>query len=90
MGKIIALTLQFLDIESLGGDICEYDSLDIYDGINENGTRLASLCGTNENMPAEPFFSSHNFMYLVFESDPNVQYRGFQANYTTLDVGKKY
>ncbi|XP_043479110.1 cubilin-like isoform X2 [Leptopilina heterotoma] len=85
-GKVIALSLEFLEIETLGQGVCAYDLLNIYDGMNDNATRLASLCGTNDNMPAEPYISKHNYMYLVFESDINVQYRGFSANYTTLDV----
>ena len=90
VGKSIAFTLQFMDIESLGENNCEYDRLDIHDGVNENATLLASLCGSNENIPAEPFFSTYNYMYIVFSTDPNVQNRGFQANYTTLDVGEKF
>lgn len=88
VGKIIALTLQFLDIETMGEEACEYDSLSIYDGMNSNATRLATICGNKDNMQAEPFITKHNYMYLVFESDINVQYRGFSANYTSLDVGK--
>lgn len=87
-GKVIALSLEFLEIETLGKGVCAYDLLNIYDGMNDNATRLASLCGNNDNMPAEPYISKHNYMYLVFESDLNVQYRGFSANYTTLDVGR--
>ncbi|XP_014605735.1 PREDICTED: cubilin-like [Polistes canadensis] len=81
-GKAIVLTILDLDIEGMSTD-CYFDSLQIFDGDNENSTNLATLCGTL--IPSEPFYSTHNFMYLQFTSDTTIHGHGFKANYTSID-----
>ncbi|XP_054002675.1 cubilin [Hylaeus anthracinus] len=84
-GKRIVLTMMDMDIEGFSFPDCYFDYLEIFDGDNENSTKLTTLCGPEENMPTEPFYSTFNYMLLKFTSDLSVQGRGFQANYTTID-----
>ncbi|KAL0113327.1 hypothetical protein PUN28_012468 [Cardiocondyla obscurior] len=84
-GKGIVLTMEDMDIEGRGYDNCYYDYVEIFDGDNENATKLATLCGNENHMPNSPFYSTHNVMYIKFTTDATVDGRGFKANYTTID-----
>ncbi|KAG7199007.1 hypothetical protein KM043_013159 [Ampulex compressa] len=83
--KGIVLSMIDMDIEGSGPPDCYFDHLQIFDGDNENSTRLATLCGDENFLPSTPFLSTHNFMLLIFTSDFSIQGRGFKANYTTVD-----
>lgn len=83
-GKRIVLKMLDMDIEGLSPPDCYFDHLEIFDGDNENSTKLATLCGDTDYMPMEPFYSTHNYMLLKFSTDTSVQGRGFKANYTTI------
>ncbi|XP_011637168.1 cubilin-like [Pogonomyrmex barbatus] len=82
--KGIQLTMLDMDIEGRYQN-CFYDYVEIFDGDNENATKLATLCGDEENMPNTPFFSTHNVMYIKFTTDNSIDGRGFKANYTAID-----
>nr|XP_012218853.1 PREDICTED: cubilin-like [Linepithema humile] len=81
--KGIILTIEDLDIEGTNPQNCYYDYMEIYDGDNENATKLATLCG--EHTPDIPYYSTYNYMYIKFKTDNSVERRGFKANYTTVD-----
>ena len=82
MGSVIELTILDLDIEVHGR--CEFDNLEIFDGVElENSTSVGKFCGTE--MPAT-FVSSFNHLRVKFNSDLTVHGRGFKANYTFSDV----
>ncbi|EZA59389.1 Cubilin [Ooceraea biroi] len=83
--KGIVLTIEDMDIEGREPPDCYYDYLEIYDGDNENTTKLATLCGDVGHIPAEPYYSTHNYMYIKFTTDSSIEGRGFKANYTTID-----
>jgi len=76
-----------MDIEGRNQN-CYYDYIEIFDGDNENATKLATLCGNEENMPNEPYYSTFNSMYIKFTTDSSIEGRGFKANYTTIDRSK--
>lgn len=84
-GKGIILTMVDMEIEGGIGELCYFDGLTIYDGDNENSTVLATLCGDAGSVPSQPFYSTHNFMYLKFVTDSSIHNRGFMANYTTVN-----
>ena len=79
-----------MDIEGLDPSNCFFDYLEIFDGDSENATQLATLCGDTSFMPAEPFYSTYNYMLLKFTSDVSIQGRGFKANYTTIQNSAYY
>ncbi|XP_033326417.2 cubilin [Megalopta genalis] len=84
-GKRIELTIQDMDIEGLSPENCYFDYLEIFDGDNENSTKLATLCGGENDIPLDAYYSTHNYMMLKFVSDGSLQERGFFANYTAID-----
>lgn len=93
LGTAIIVTMQFMDIEEPiqfenETEECYFDRLEIRDGDTENSTLLASLCGSENLMPKEPFYSTYNYMYLEFFTDKSVHNLGFKANYTTVDRGE--
>ncbi|XP_063985313.1 cubilin homolog [Diachasmimorpha longicaudata] len=83
--KRIILQILDLDIEGHWHSDCYFDHLDIYDGDNDNATQLAQLCGGENKMPDDPFYSTYNLMYIEFHTDASYSYRGFKANYSTVD-----
>jgi cubilin len=81
-GKVIALNVLDFDIEQ--HSTCEFDYLEIFDSsAAENSTSLGRFCGSNK--PDEKV-SSFNHMHIEFASDTSVFGRGFQANYSFVDV----
>lgn len=91
-GKSVVLNFEMMDIEEGASyeniTSCLFDHLDVRDGDNENSTLLHSLCGSNENMPDEPVYSTQNYMFLEFISDAKISGQGFLINYTTVDRSK--
>ncbi|XP_026326618.1 cubilin homolog [Hyposmocoma kahamanoa] len=85
IGKAIQLTFQDFDIEDNRRFDCQYDSLEIRDGVNSNATLLGRFCGGTEHTPPVQT-STHNYMYLKFTSDMSVSGTGFYANYTTINT----
>lgn len=88
INKGIELTIIDMDIEGREPPNCYYDYIEIHDGDNENATKLATLCGTEYQIPPVPFISTHNYMFIIFMTDSSVEGRGFKANYTTIDRSK--
>ena len=82
LGSVIELTVLDLDIE--GHSNCEFDNLEIFDGLElENSTSVGKYCGTE--MP-DTFVSNFNHLRVKFNSDLSIHGRGFKANYTFSDV----
>lgn len=88
INKGIKLTIIDMDIEGMQIPDCYFDYLEIHDGDNENATKLATLCGSEDQIPPVPYISTHNYMFIVFTTDSSVTGRGFKANYTTIDRSK--
>jgi cubilin len=81
-GKVIVLTILDLDIEK--HSVCEFDNLEIFDGATaDNATSLGRFCG--EDKPGV-FTSSFNHLHIHFSADASINGRGFQANYSFVDV----
>jgi len=60
----------------------------IRDGDNSNSTIIALLCGNIEKLPKLPYLSTHNYMWLKFSTKSLNSIKGFQANYSTIDISK--
>ncbi|XP_076296135.1 cubilin [Lasioglossum baleicum] len=84
-GKRIMLNILDMEIEGWNSNGCYFDYLEIFDGDNENSTKLATLCGDETDKPPDPYYSTHNYMLLRFVSDGSIEDRGFNANYTAID-----
>lgn len=77
-----AIILNFTDFD-MEND-CDFDSLDIYDGVDANSTKLGTYCG--DKIPPLAI-STHNHLHLVFVSDMSNTGTGFRATYTFTDAG---
>ena len=75
-GRVIELTLDFLDIESAGN--CTKDFLKVFDGLNARANLLKTYCGETP-MDAAAITSSRNYMYLHFQADGNNDGKGFKV-----------
>lgn len=83
-GQTIVLNVLDIDIEYHYD--CEYDYLEIFDGPKPTDSNsLGMFCG--QTKPTSTFVSSFNHMLVTFSSDQSTNGRGFQANYSFLDVG---
>ncbi|KAI8440547.1 hypothetical protein MSG28_001789 [Choristoneura fumiferana] len=83
-GKAIQLSFQDFDVEDNRYYNCRYDNVEIRDGPDVNSTLLGRFCGGTEHTPPTQM-STHNYMYLRFNSDMSITGTGFYANYTTIN-----
>lgn len=80
LGKAIVLNFTDFSIE----DDCDFDSLNIYDGIDSNSTLIGTYCGS-EKPPAA--ISTLNHLHLEFKTDSSNTGPGFRADYSFIDAG---
>ncbi|XP_072933024.1 cubilin-like [Epargyreus clarus] len=83
-GRAILLMFQDFDIEDNNHFNCQYDNVEIRDGLDRNATLLGKFCGSQRIPPVQT--SSLNYMYIRFNSDISVSGTGFYANFTTIDI----
>ena len=77
-GLQIALMFEKFSVEFHSS--CIYDSLAVFDGINNIARLIGRFCGYS---PPGPIVSTGNMLHLQFTSDFSVTARGFFARYTT-------
>jgi len=68
---------------------CKLYQFKIRDGDNSNSTIIALLCGNIEKLSELPYLSTHNYMWLKFSTKQFNSIKGFQANYSTIDISKQ-
>lgn len=84
-GYIISLReIETFDLEP--SDNCEYDALEIRDGPFGYSSLIGRYC--NSAKLALPIESTHNKMWLKFNSDDTIQLRGFRIYYEFKKVNK--
>ncbi|OWK59671.1 Cubilin, partial [Lonchura striata] len=71
--------LNFTDFDIENHHSCNYDSVEVFDGPNNEAPLLEKLCGTQH---PPPITSSRNLMYIRLHSDNTIQHRGFSAHFT--------
>lgn len=81
LGKSIVLNFTDFDVE----DECSFDSLSIYDGVDNNSTLIGRYCGTEKPPVA---VSTMNHMHLIFQTDVSNTGRGFKAFYSFVDASE--
>ncbi|XP_061141475.1 deleted in malignant brain tumors 1 protein-like [Syngnathus typhle] len=83
----VLLEFSYLQLESC----CSCDYISVYDGPSENSRLLGKVCNDNNNGSLNIFYSTSNYMTVVFRSDGSVVGRGFRADFTSAlpqDSGK--
>ncbi|XP_078364332.1 uncharacterized protein LOC144648698 isoform X1 [Oculina patagonica] len=79
-GERILIYFTTFDVEDHAQ--CSYDSVNIFDGQNNNASLLLKSCGSN--LPP-PVYSSGRYIYMQFTSDSIVSGKGFVAHYRALN-----
>lgn len=55
----------------------------MHDGGDENSTLIGSYCKDRPGV----IYSTYNYLWIKFQSDSSITYKGFEANYTTRYIG---
>ena len=86
----IRLEFEYLDIKP--DDMCMYDNLTLYDGIDGNSPIIAVLCGYQPLLPQTSFVSTGPALFISFLTDSSKEFYGFVAHVNMLyrDDGKKF
>lgn len=63
------------------------DVLTIFDGGSVDDSVIANLSGSDISLQG-PYMSTYQQMYLRFKTDPDVNYGGFSAQYSTMTLGQ--
>lgn len=80
-GRVIELTVDFLDMESAGD--CAKDFLKVFDGRSTNAALLNAYCG--DSPKDEPtVVSSRNLVYLYFRADGERDGGGFKITWKAV------
>uniref|UniRef100_A0A6A7FUH2 Cubilin n=1 Tax=Hirondellea gigas TaxID=1518452 RepID=A0A6A7FUH2_9CRUS len=77
---VVEFTFEDFDVEPHAN--CSYDYLMLFDGNDRTAPLLLQHCGSSVPSPAV-WRSSGNSLTIRLKADPNIQSRGFKANYTT-------
>ncbi|PKK28137.1 deleted in malignant brain tumors 1 protein [Columba livia] len=72
----LRVELQFLDVE-LEGTICQFDTIEVYDGRSTDSPLLGSVCSNNNLV----FYSAGPQLTVLFRTDSSTPARGFEASY---------
>ena len=84
-GKAVRMDFLSFDIEGSGRN-CIYDFIEVRDGDTANSTLIGRFCGPPDQIPP-PVISTHNYLWIKFQTDASVHNQGFLANYSSIDVG---
>ena len=66
---------------------CDNDFVTVYDGEDRTSQKIGPFCG-NTSRPFRTIHSSGRHLFIEFNSNGNVQYDGFELEYTTYREGK--
>lgn len=69
---------------------CNYDFLQIHDGLTASSHMLGKYCGGRESIPNNGVINStHNALYLWFKSDDSNTGDGFTIHWTSAQPGRQ-
>ncbi|XP_059471095.1 cubilin-like [Neocloeon triangulifer] len=80
-----SIILDFLDFELEHQTNCGQDYVEIRDGDDENSQLIGRFCGLISRKPPVTF-STRNHLWIKFKSDGSTTFKGFVANYSTVDT----
>jgi len=91
IGKRIALGVKggaFSVEEGSSINTCDRDYVAVYDGDSKDNRKIGPFCG-NASRPFQTIHSTGRHLYVVFHSNNETGYRGFELEYTTYVDGKQ-
>ena len=83
-GSRVRLTFNYFTLESSPCSTRDY--LEVRDGSSSTSTRKGTYCGSY----APNMTSSGRYLWIRFQSDSSVRYKGFEARYTIFTPTCKY
>lgn len=84
--QIVKLNFLTFDVE-LANTCSKYDTLRVYDGVDNSAPSLATLCG--QTVPGD-IVSTNSYLFVHFKSDNSITQNGFQIKYTAILRSKCY
>ncbi|XP_050497170.1 cubilin-like [Diabrotica virgifera virgifera] len=78
-GQSIEIEFHEIDVEK--DTSCDFDSVSVYNGIDDTYNLLATICRQKRTSIIS---STGNYMFVKFKSDYSYHGKGFTANYTTV------
>lgn len=84
-GKSIQLTIHDFDVEYQSS--CNFDSLEIYTGLDFYSPRIAQLCTQTPSANPMQISSTGNELAVRFKTDNNINGRGFNASWRAVPGG---
>ncbi|XP_035298709.1 cubilin isoform X2 [Cricetulus griseus] len=84
-GNIIQLTIHDFDVEYHSN--CNYDTLEIYTGLDFHSPRIAQLCSRTPSANPMQLFSTDNELAIRFNTDSSINGRGFNASWRAVPGG---
>ncbi|NP_445784.3 cubilin precursor [Rattus norvegicus] len=84
-GSSIQLTIHDFDVEYHTS--CNYDSLEIYAGLDFNSPRIAQLCSQSPSANPMQVSSTGNELAIRFKTDSTLNGRGFNASWRAVPGG---
>ncbi|XP_048237900.1 cubilin-like isoform X1 [Haliotis rufescens] len=81
-GDTITLTFNSFDLETASS--CQWDKVEVRDGVDQTASLLGRYCGNDSPAPVR---STGNTMYVYFKSDSSIRGGGFQASWTVACGG---
>ncbi|XP_059488336.1 cubilin-like isoform X2 [Neocloeon triangulifer] len=80
-----AIILEFLDFELEQHANCVHDYVEIRDGAEETSQFMGRFCGVVSKKPPVTL-STRNYLWIKFKTDLSATYKGFVANYSTVET----
>lgn len=88
----LAVNVLRLNVEpsasSPAADHCSYDSLTLYDGLGDDGVRIARLCGVDGDvlrLVGSSFAALSGALRVVWTADRSVNFMGFALHYEAVE-----
>ena len=77
----VQLTFEHVNTEKMSN--CQFDKIDVYNGVNDKAPKLGELCHSDKPVV---YTSSGNKIFVTFTSDSLGTGQGFTAKYESVDL----
>ncbi|KAK6758656.1 hypothetical protein RB195_016091 [Necator americanus] len=84
--RVISVKYEVLELEA--SSECTFDSIELIDGINLNGTSMGKVCGSKEQMPKSRLYTKSNNLLVHFVTDHTLNEGKFKI-VVTATLGEK-
>jgi CUB domain len=82
MQKVVNITFSYFSTER------NFDYVQLYDGYNASSRLITSLSWNN--LSIRSYYSTQQFMYIIFVTDATIVYNGFNASFQSVNQQGKH